>query len=209
MNRIVSHAVIGLAIAALAIPAASAQKAATATARKPVAAASGTYTLDPGHTMVLAQWSHLGFSHPSANFGISEGTLVFDARNPARSSVQVTLPLAGMTSFVAKLDEHLRGGDFFDAGKFPAATFRSTAVKALGGNRYRVDGLLTIKGVARPVTLDAVLNGAGTHPMTKKAALGFDATATLKRSDWGMTYGTPMVGDDVSLRITTEGEKRD
>lgn len=183
----------------------AAPPAATAEAAAPaIEAQSGTYTLDPTHTIVLAQWNHMGFSNPSLNFANGHGQLVYDAANPSASSVQVTLPLSGITSFTPDFDTHLASGDFFDSAKFPEATFKSTSVTANGGNKFTVVGDLTIKGIAKPVTLDVTLNGAGAHPMTKAQTIGFDATGTVKRSDWGLDYATPVVSDEVTLRITTE-----
>ena len=168
------------------------------------AAEAVRYDIDPDHTMVLASWSHLGYSHPSANFGGAHGTITYDPQAPETSSVEVTLPLTGLDSFVPKLDEHLRGADFFDAARFPEARFRSTSVRATGEGRLAVDGELTVRGVTRPVVLDVVLNKAGPHPMGGTPTIGFDATATLKRSEFGMAMAVPMVSDEVSLRITTE-----
>ena len=116
-----------------------------------------------------------------------------------------TLPLAGITSYTAKFNEHLSSADFFDVAQFPQATFKSTSVTANGGNKFTVVGDLTIKNTTKPVTLDVTLNGAGPHPMIKKQAIGFDATTTLKRSDFGLDMAAPAVSDEVSLRITTEG----
>ncbi len=210
---------IALAVAACAkpadeaaAPAADAAPAATAPAETaapvaeaaPVQAASGTYQLDPTHTDVLAQWTHFGFSNPSAHFGAVEGSLVYDAEDVTKSSVQVTLPLTGLNSFVGKFDEHLRSADFFDAAKFPNATFKSTSVQAAGTNKLTVAGDLTIKDITKPVTLDVTLNGAGEHPMKKVPAIGFDATATILRSDFGVGAYAPNVSDEVKLRITTE-----
>ena len=111
------------------------------------AAEAVRYDIDPDHTMVLASWSHLGYSHPSANFGGAHGTITYDPQAPETSSVEVTLPLTGLDSFVPKLDEHLRGADFFDAARFPEARFRSTSVRATGEGRLAVDGELTVRGV--------------------------------------------------------------
>ena len=170
------------------------------------AAASGiTYKLDPDHTNVIASWSHFGYSHPSANFGAADGSVVYDAANPEKSSVEVRLPLSRLDTFVPALDEHLKAADFFDVAKFPAATFKSTKVEALGKGRFKVMGTLTIKGIGKPVTLDAKLNNVGIHPMTKQESIGFDATATIKRSDFGMGAYAPAVSDEITLRITTEG----
>ncbi len=167
-------------------------------------AAGVSYKLDPTHTNVLASWSHFGFSHPSAHFGAVDGTLVYDEKHVAKSSVEVTLPLSGLDSFVPKLDEHLKSADFFDAEKFPAITFKSTKVEDLGGGKLRITGDLTVKGTTRPVVLAAQLNKAGDHPMTKRPTVGFDATTTIKRSEFGVGAYVPNVGDEITLRITTE-----
>lgn len=167
-------------------------------------AAPVTYTLDPAHTDVIAQWNHFGYSNPTAHFGQAEGTLVYDAENVAASSVQVTLPLTGLSSYTAKFDEHLKSADFFDAAKYPAATFKSTKVEAAGEGKLKVTGDLTIKDVTKPVVLDVNLNKASEHPMLKVPAIGFDASATIKRSDFGVGAYAPMVSDEVKLRITTE-----
>ncbi len=168
------------------------------------AAAGVTYKLDPEHTNVIASWSHFGYSHPSANFGEASGTLVYDAAAPEKSSVEVSLPLSGLNTFVPALDGHLKTAEFFDAGKYPAATFKSTKVVAVGIGMFEVIGTLTIKDVAKPVSLHVKLNNAGVHPMTKLNTIGFDATTTIKRSDFGMGMYAPAVSDEITLRITTE-----
>lgn len=172
-------------------------------AAKPV-----SYQLDPNHTVVLASWNHFGYSHPSANFGQASGTLVYDADDVATSRVEVTLPLAGLDTFVPKLDAHLRSADFFDAEKYPTITFRSTRVHDLGGGKLAIMGDLTVHGVTRPVTLDATLNGASVNPMTKSPTIGFDATTTIKRSDFGVGAYVPKVGDEIAIRISTEGSAK-
>lgn len=169
-----------------------------------IAVASGTYKLDPTHTDVLAQWNHMSFSNPTAHFGTVDGTLVYNADDLSQSSVEVTLPLSGLNSFTAAFDEHLRSADFFDAGTFPVATFKSTKVEAAGTNKLTVTGELTIKDQTKPVVLDVTVNGAGEHPMMKVPAVGFDATTTIKRTDFGVGAYAPNVSDEVKLRITTE-----
>lgn len=177
----------------------------TAAATVALTPVSGTYLLDPDHTNVLVQWTHFGFSQPSAEFRISEGALVFDAANVAKSSVAVSFPIVQVDTFVPALNTHLQSADFFDAAKFPTATFKSTLVKPAGGNKFAVVGNLTIKGISKPVTLAVTLNGAGKHPMVGKQAVGFTATASIKRSDFGVGAYAPNVSDEVHLRITTEG----
>ena len=169
-----------------------------------VFAAGVTYKLDPTHTNVLASWNHFGYSNPYANFGDVDGSLVYDAADVSKSSVEVSLPLSGLNAFSSKFNDHLRSADLFDAAAFPVATFKSTKVEAAGNGKLKITGDLTIKGITKAVVLDATLNTAAEHPMKKVPAIGFDATASIKRSDFGLGLYVPMVGDDVSLRITTE-----
>ena len=158
---------------------------------------------------MLAQWSHFGFSHPTAHFGNVEGTLVYDSADVTKSTLEVKLPLSGLNSFTAKFDEHLRSADFFDAAKFPAATFKSTKVEAASTNKLTVTGDLTIKDTTKPVTLDVTVNAGGRNLGHRVLAAGFDATTTIKRSDFGVGAYAPNVSDEVNIRITTEatGEK--
>ncbi|MBO9874452.1 MULTISPECIES: YceI family protein [Xanthomonas] len=195
---------LAMALAVVVAQPATSAFAAPAAAAAAAKGVSGTYTLDPAHTDVLVQWSHFGFSNPSAHFGDVDGTLVYNAQDVSKSSVNVTLPLSGLNSFTAKFDEHLKSADFFDAAKFPTATFKSTKVTSAGANKLTVAGDLTIKGVTKPVVLAVTLNGAGPHPMKKVPALGFDATTTVKRSDFGLGAYVPNVSDEVKIRITTE-----
>ena len=148
-------------------------------AAAPAFAAPVTYKIDPTHTIVLAQWNHFGFSNPSASFGNVEGTLVYDAADVARSSVEVTLPLSGLEGFSAKFN-------------------------AAGEGKLKVTGDLTVKDITRPVVLDVTLNKAADHPMTKAPTIGFDATTTLSRTEFGVGNYAPAVSDEVELRITTE-----
>lgn len=178
--------------------------AALALATLSVLAAPVNYKLDPNHTMVLVSWNHFGFSKPTANFGQADGTIIYDASNIGKSSVQVTLPLAGLNSFVPDFDQHLRSADFFDAAKYPNITFKSTKVESMGKNKLKVTGNLTVKDQTKPVVLDVTLNKAAEQPMAKRAAIGFDATTTLKRSDFGVGKFAPNVSDEITLRITTE-----
>ena len=167
-------------------------------------AAPVSYKIDPNHTNVLASWTHFGFSRPSVHFGQADGTIVYDAENVGASSVQVTLPLKGLSALAEDFYDHLTSADWFDAAQYPDATFKSTAVEAAGEGKLKVTGDLTVKGITKPVVLDVTLNNAAEHPMGKRAAIGFDATATVKRSDFGLGKYAPNVSDEVALRITTE-----
>ena len=164
-----------------------------------------TYTLEPTHTQVDFRWQHMGLSTPAASADQVSGTLVWDAAKPEASSVKVSMPVAGLHTRVPALDEHFRSAAYFDAARHPNVTFESTKVQRIGvGNQYQITGNLTIKGITRPVVLDAQLNGAGTHPMFKAPVVGFDATGSVKRSEFGMREALGMVGDDIQIRITTE-----
>jgi polyisoprenoid-binding protein YceI len=167
-------------------------------------AAPLSYKIDPNHTNVIAGWNHFGFSNPTARFGDVDGVIVYDADHVGQSSVKVTIPLSGLDTGVPDLDEHLRSGDFFDAGKYPTITFNSTSAEAAGDNKLRVTGDLTVHGVTKPVVLDVTLNKTGEHPLGKRAAVGFDASTTIRRSEFGVAKYVPNVSDDITIRITTE-----
>lgn len=167
-------------------------------------AGAATYRMDPNHTEVLASWSHFGFSTPTARFGQAEGTIVYDPDHVGQSSVRVTLPLSGLDTGIADLDEHLRSADFFDAARYPEITFVSTRVEPAGDRKLRVFGELTVHGVTRAVVLDTTLNRIGEHPLDRRAAIGFNASTTLRRSDFGIDAYVPGVSDEIAIRITTE-----
>ncbi|UHQ20800.1 YceI family protein [Lysobacter sp. KIS68-7] len=166
-------------------------------------AAPNTYKMDPNHTIVLVSWDHFGYSHPVANFGQADGTLVYDADNVGASSVNVTLPMSGLDALVPDLTDDLRSEAFFDAAKFPNATFKSTKVEKAGEGKLKVTGDLTIRDQTKPVVLDVTLNkmGEGRNGAPK---IGFSATTTIKRSEFGVVKFLPNVADEVDVRISTE-----
>jgi polyisoprenoid-binding protein YceI len=164
-----------------------------------------TYTFETGHTQGVIRWNHLGFANPSAQFSLVEGTLDFDPASLAKSSVQVTIPLAAMSTGVPDLNSDFRSADFFDLDKFPTATFKSTKVEKTGKpDRLKVTGDLNLHGITRPVILDVTINKIGTNPRNQLPTIGFEATAMLKRSDFGLGRYVPQVSDAVDLHITAE-----
>lgn len=167
-------------------------------------AAPLTYKIDPNHTDVIASWSHFGFSNPIAHFGKVDGFITYDPAKVGDSKVEVTIPLAGLNSHVEAFDEHLRSDDFFDAANHPNITFKSTSVKSAGKDKLAVTGDLTIKGITKSVILDVTINKLGMQPMAKREAAGFEATTTIKRSDFGVGKYAPNVSDEVKISITTE-----
>lgn len=176
---------------------------------------AGTYTADASHTLVSWKVNHFGFNDYYGLFGDVAGTLTIDPANPAAAKVEVTIPVAKVTTASAGLTAHLlkpagASGkvDFF--GPAPAdAKFKSTSV-AVGadGTSAKITGDLTLNGVTKPVTLDATFAGAGNNPMNKFLTVGFHAKATIKRSDFGITTYIPFVGDEVKLNITAAFEKK-
>jgi polyisoprenoid-binding protein YceI len=170
----------------------------------------GNYTLDPYHTQVTFLVNHLGFSLFRGTFGSIEGSMTLDRANPAHSKLAVDIPMSGLVTTTQSLTEHLMNADFFDTGKFPKGHFEATSVK-VSGTEAQISGNLTLKGVTKPVTLQARLIGAGnfTNPMTKipQEIVGFEAKTEVKRSDFGLSYGVPFVSDLVSLEISAAFEK--
>jgi len=167
-----------------------------------------TYTLEPDYTQGIFRWNHLGFSSPAAQFSQGEGTLEFDPADPAdpaRASVKVTIPLTSLNTGVPALDEDFRSEDFFATARFPTATFKSTRVEKGGArDQLKVTGDLSLHGVVRPVVLDVTLVKVGTNPRTSLPTVGFQATATLKRSDFGLGKYVPQVGDEIRIEIISQ-----
>jgi polyisoprenoid-binding protein YceI len=167
-----------------------------------------TYTLESRHSMGTVRWNHLEFSNPTAQFNQVEGTLEFDPADPGKSSVMVTIPLSHLTSGEPELDEDLRSPAFFDLTRYPTATFKSTRVETTAmPNHLKVTGDLSLRGVTRPVTLDVTINKVGTNPRLHMPAVGFEATATLKRSDFGLGKFVPQVSDEVTVHITSQADE--
>ena len=165
--------------------------------------AADTYKLDDTHTSVTFQWTHFGFSHPSGKFSNAVGTVTLDEATPANSSVEVSFAIAGINTGVAMLDEHLKSDKWFDAAKFPTATFKSTKVDPTSATTAKVTGDLTIHGITKPVTLDVTLNQKAPN-MMKKITAGFTAKGTINRSDFGIGAYVPAVSDQIDLYIEAE-----
>jgi len=182
-------------------------------AKDPTRVTPGTYAADPSHSLIGWEVSHFGFNDYYGLFGDVAGTLVIDPANPDAAKVDVTIPVANVTTASKALTDHLlRAGkdggkpDFF--GPVPApARFVSTSVKADGMNAT-ITGDLTLNGITKPVTFEAEFTGAGINPYNKKATVGFEAETEIKRSDFGVNYGIPFVSDEVELDISVAFEKQ-
>ena len=199
---------------AIATPLVAQQAMQAPGSKNPAAVTGGTYTVDPNHTLVGWRVDHLGFNDYFGIFGDSTGTLVIDPKNPNAAKVDITIPVSKVTTASAGLTAHLlKPGpadgkpDFFGAN--PAdAKFVSTSVAATG-TAAKISGNLTLNGVTKPVVLDTEFAGAGKMPaqMGGKENIGFHAKTTIKRSDFGISMGIPMVSDEVELDITVAFEK--
>ncbi len=170
----------------------------------PALAEPVNYVLDQGHSQILFQVNHLGYSTTYGMFSGFDGQIVFDAEAPAASSVSVSFPVATMLTGWEARYQHFMSPDFFDPAKDQTVTFTSTGIEVTGENTAKITGDLTLNGVTKSVVLDTVLNQAGEHPMEKKAWLGFTATTTLVRSEFGLGAFTPYISDEVPLTINVE-----
>ncbi|GJL85551.1 MAG: polyisoprenoid-binding protein [Micavibrio sp.] len=167
------------------------------------------YSFDKAHTQILFFVNHLGFSNSHGEFLDFDGTLTLNRGELAKSGVDVTIQTASIDMNDEKWDTHMKNEDFFHVEKFPTMTFKSTDVEVTGENTANVTGDLTILETTRPVVLAVTHNKSGKHPMGEKYQAGFSATVAIKRSDFGMTYGLPMVGDDIQIRIEVEAVRQE
>lgn len=166
-------------------------------------AAPVTYAVDASHTFPRFSYSHFGYSTQLSSFSKTRGSVVLDA-DTRSGSVDITIDTRSVYTGSADFDGHIQGEDFLDTAKHPAATFKSTRVVFEGDKPKSIDGVLTIKGVSKPVNLTVTSFQAMSHPMRKKPALGANAFAMIKRSDFNAGKFAPYVGDEVRIDIALE-----
>ncbi|HYH20356.1 MAG TPA: YceI family protein [Azospirillum sp.] len=176
-------------------------------AMAPASAASVAYKLDPAHTAVVFIVNHLGFANAVGRFNAVSGEVAFDKEAIQNNAVTVSIDTASVDTNHAKRDEHLKSPDFFNAKEFPKITFKSTKVEKSGEKTGKLHGELTLLGVTRPVVLDVTFNKDGVSPASKQETVGFSARGTIKRTDFGMKYGAPNIGDEIQLLIEAEAVK--
>ena len=193
------------AVAALLVLTSASAVAQTAST-DPTTVQAGAYALETTHARVAFAVDHMGFSTWYGDFVGATGSLTLDPKNISASRLDISIPAASVTTTNARVDGELKS--WFEADKYPAITFRSTAVTQTGASTAKVTGDLTFHGVTKPVTLDVSFHGAGGNPMTKAYTVGFDATGSLKRSDFGVSKYVPIVGDKVDLFISAPFEKK-
>jgi len=192
----------GIMTAMLALPFAATEAMAQQVAsNNPAAVKAGSYKVEPYHTQIGFSISHFGFTDFSGLFSEASGTLQYDPANVSASKLDVSVPVQSVLTTVPTLTAELKGEPWFDTAKFPTATFTSTKVTAAGKGVITIDGDLTLHGVTKPVTLKAHLVGAGVNPLDKAFTAGFEATGTIKRSDFEIKQFLPLLGDEVRLNI--------
>ncbi len=171
-----------------------------------------TYEIDPAHSTVEFSIKHMAISNVHGRFAVKSGTILLDPKNPDKSSVVAIIDIPSLDSGTPQRDAHVKSADFFDAAKFPTATFKSNSVKKVEGG-FDVYGDLTMHGVTKPVTLhmeEPSKDQVGTDGKTHR---GFTAETTLHRQDFGLVYngtlksGDVVIGDDVKLTFDVEAGK--
>ena len=173
-------------------------------------AQASTWAVDPAHSEVGFGVKHMGLSTVRGHFNNIKGTITYDDANISRSSVNVTIDATTVDTGNSARDNELKTDAFFDVAKFPTATFVSTSV-ARNGSHLTVSGNLTLRGVTKPVVLDVVPSGAPIEsPMDHKQHVGYSATTTIKRLDFGIGTNFPaaILGEDVPLTIDLEAAKQ-
>ncbi len=167
----------------------------------------GSYELDDTHAYLSFSYSHLGLSNPQIQFADFEASLELNGDDMSLSQVRITIDAASVDSTVPELDDDLKGPDFFDVANHPEITFQSTAYEETSDSSGRLTGDLSVRGVTLPVTLDVSINSASMNPLNRKEMIGFSATGSINRSDYGLTAYAPLIGDELSLAVQIEFEK--
>lgn len=172
-------------------------------------AQTSTWAIDPAHSEVDFTVRHMSVSNVHGRIGGVQGNIVFNETDATKSTVSVTIDITTLDSGLAARDNDVKGSGFFDAAKFPTATFASTSV-VKSGNRLKVSGNLTLHGVTRPVELDVEGPSAPVPGMDHKPHSGYSATTTINRKDFGVgpKYGDAMVSDQIKLTIDLEVVKQ-
>ena len=191
-------ATFGAAVFSAALPPASAQVSTTMASKVP----AGTYAVEPYHTRIVFDVSHMGFTTWYGDFTSASGTLDFDPKAPSKSALSISFPTDSISTTNAKLDGELKSPMWFDAATYPTISFKSTKIVLLGHNKGEIMGDLTFHGVTHPVTLIAHFNGGGINPLDKAYTIGFDATGSLSRAEFGVKTYEPLIGDKVGLMLS-------
>ena len=179
-------------------------------AAAPARSEPANFTLDPEHTSITFFARHLGFANIAGMFLESEGSFTFDEATRELSDLRVVIRTDSVFTGHERRDEHLRSADFLNVEAFPEMVFEGRSAEQFTETTGQVTGDLTLRGVTRAVALDVTFNKAGRYPfLDEHYAIGVDATATIKRSDFGMTYGAEWVGDDIRIVLGLEAIRQE
>ena len=168
------------------------------------AIANETLTIDQGHSAVVFNWNHRGFSNPVARFDKLEGRIILNARDITKSSVTVTIPLEGLHTAIEFLDRRLKGNEFFEAVKYPEIRFKSTRIVKGPMDTLTITGDLSVHGITKPVVLHARINKIQPGSPLEPGRAGFEADTMLRRTDYEVDKYVPAVTDEVHVHITLE-----
>lgn len=170
-------------------------------------AQTASYSIDPSHTFVTFEVSHFGTSTARGRFDKKEGSIQFD-RAAKTGKLDITIDMASISSGVAPFDKHLQSADFFNVAAHPTARFVADGLSFDGDKVSRISGTLTLLGKTGPVVLTASRFNCYDNPIFKRQVCGGDFETTIKRSQWGMSYGLPGIPDDVKLTVQAEAIKQ-
>lgn len=168
--------------------------------------AAESFTVDPNHTWPYFEVNHLGFSTQRGRFNKTTGKITLD-RAARTGSVEVSIDTTSIDMGLEKWDAHMKDDEFFNVEMFPSMTFRSYKLTFDGDKPVGAYGSLSLLGVTKPVRLKIAGFTCGAHPITKKSLCAADISATIKRSEWGMTKYVPGVSDEVKITIPVEAFK--
>ncbi|WP_026355116.1 YceI family protein [Massilia niastensis] len=169
--------------------------------------AADTYVIDPNHTYPSFEADHMGISVWRGKFNKSSGTVTLD-RAARTGTLDITVDITSIDFGHDKMNDHARKEDIFDAAQYPTAVFKSTAINFTGDVPTSADGVLTLRGVTRPLTLSINRFKCIDHPSLKREVCGADVSAQFKRSDYGVNFGLPRFSPEVKLAIQVEAIKQ-
>lgn len=170
-------------------------------------AATEIFNIDPVHTRVAFLVSHAGFSNAIGTFSGSTGQLQFDEKDWSQSSISVSIPVASLNLGDDEWQKKILDGTFFDVDKYAKASFVSQRIEKISDTNGIAHGVLTIRNISQPVSLDFSLNSLKRHPLNFKRTIGFSATAKISRKAFGMDAWSTLIGDDVKIIIELEAAK--
>ncbi|MET3663807.1 YceI family protein [Caulobacter sp. 1776] len=205
-------AYVALAAALLTAPAALAAPGVSSV--KPADLPAGHYVLDNKHAVLTAKLKHMGYSYYTLRFTRLDADFHYDPKSPEASKINVTIDPAsldtatGADAFGLKFDKELTGDGWLEVAKYPTITFVSTSIDVGDGQHGSVTGDLTFHGVTKPVVLDVTFNGVGSGMIPLTTRTGFSAMTSIKRSEFGVGKYAPLIGDEVTLNIEVEFEKK-